>query len=306
VRPLLDRIELGHHLIEARELATMDAVAVEALRRAGILRRMDDKLDEISVSDLSRALRVLWQVEGRGLTALVKFELWPQTLGWVKQEGGEREVVLVVPTKTALLNALIRTRPTLALVPTDRHLTRDMREKHAPGAMVVIDVIDESLCVHDGRLARAKNVAPDAASLDLSPSVAVPRTPLPAKPVSFAGVERWNQVRICLINQQTVRVDVPGRKQRCSYLDLGMGHGSTREPTRTWEMLVAFCEDNGVFARRRFGTPDATKQIISRLAKELRVLFGLTPSPFLPYRTDRGWEARFQALSDLPSDDDDL
>jgi hypothetical protein len=306
VRPLLDRIELGHCLIEARELSAMDAASVDALRRAGILRRMDETLDEISVSDLSRALRALWEVEGRGLFTPAKFERWPLTLGWAKDGDGEREVVLVVPTELALLNALIRERPTLALVATDRHITRDMREKHAPGAMVVLDVIDESLCVREGRLARAHNVAPDAASLDVMPRVDASRTPLPAKPVSFAGVERWNQVRICLINQQTVRIDVPGRKQRCTYVDLGMAQRGSREPTRQWEMLVAFCEAHGVFVGRRFGGPKATKKVISRLGIELRALFGLTDKPFLDYRTDRGWEARFQALSDVPSDDDDL
>jgi hypothetical protein len=303
VRPVLSRIERGHALAPVGELSAMDAAALEGLRRAGILRDLDGTAEEISVSDLVRTLRALWGVESRGLQTPGAFGPVPITIGWVKDGGGEREVVLVVPTEYGLVNVLARDRPTLALVPTGRHLTPATREEHGPGATIVLEVIEEAVVVSQGRLARAAAVAPDAPSLEPPPPVAAARTPLPARPMTFAGLERWNQLRLCLINQHTIRVDLPGKKQRCTYIDLGMATAASREPTRSWEMLVAFCEDHGQFQSTRFGSAEVTKQVISRLGKELRALFGLAEKPFHDYRNDRGWKAKFDARSDLPADD---
>ncbi len=303
MRPVLSRIERGHALVESSELSGMDAAAHEGLRRAGILREMDGTVEEISVSDLVRTLRALWGVEARGLQTPGAFGPVPITIGWVKDDRGEREVVLVVPTEYGLLNVLSRARPTLALVPTGRHLTPATREEHGPGATIVLEVIEEAVVVSQGRLARARAVAPDAPSLDLPAAALAPRTPLPARPMTFTGLERWNQLRLCLINQHTIRVDLPGQKQRCTYLDLGMADRKSREPTRSWEMLVAFCEDHGQFQSTRFGEAGATKQIISRLAKELRALFGLSEHPIHKYRNDRGWKAKFDARADVPRDE---
>jgi len=303
VRPFFERLTPGQRLVESEVLATLDAAFVDALRKAGILRDMDGKVHEVSVPDLARALRALYDVEGRGLFTPTAVEIVPTLLGWMKDGDGEREVVFVPDTELCLLNVSIRKRPTLALVPTARWVTGNHRDKHAPGAMVVLEILEEVLVVQGARLARASALAPDAVSLDRATlPVPAPR-PAPARPAPFTGLERWNQLRICLVNERTVRVDMPGRLQRCTYLDLGMAHPRSRERTRTFEMLVAFCDGHGQFQGKQFGAPDATKQLISRLGKELRVLFGLRESPFHPYRRDTGWKTRFDARVGVPNED---
>jgi hypothetical protein len=303
VRPVLECIERGHTLVETRALSTMQVDAVEALRRAGILRPLDEHVEEISVPDLVRALRVLYEVEGRGLQTPTEFGPVPMMLGWAKGPAGDREVVLVVPTTSGLFNVLVRKRPTLALVPTARDVAAAGRSGWIGNPEITIEVLEDALAVREGHLVRAGIAAPDAPSLERPPALAaLPARPL-AKPAPIAKLERWNELRVCLVNQRTVRVDVPGRKVRCTSVDLGMVHPRTREPTLAWEMLVTFCEKHGQFTGTRFGTPDATKKVISRLGKELRALFGLSQSPFYPYRTSAGWKTRFDARSSVPTDD---
>lgn len=300
MRPLLDRVEAGHRLIESAVVGALDEGVAGALRRAGILRAMEGNVEEISLPDLARALRALYGVQGRGLLPPATYDMGPPTLGWVSDGDGEREVVLVAPAPYALGNVLIRKRPTLALVPTGQHLTPAMRAQHAPGSMVAIEVLEEALGVRDGHLVRASAWAPPALGLEPSGARAQPVAPVAAKAAQFPGLERWNQLRIAYVNERTVRVDVPGRSQRRTYLDLGLAHPRSREPTRTWEMLVAFCEAHGQFQGKRFGSPDATKKLISRLGQELRALFGLTGSPFHPYRRNAGWKTRFDARARVP------
>lgn len=123
------------------------------------------------------------------------------------------------------------------------------------------------------------------------------------------GVERWNQVRMCLVNQRTIRIDVPGRCIRVTYVDLGMARDGNRKRTQNWKALVEICEQHGYFKTRRFGGPVVTKKRVSRLNYALQDIFGIDESPFHPYRSDSGWRTRFQARPDVPdelsTDDDD-
>jgi hypothetical protein len=123
-----------------------------------------------------------------------------------------------------------------------------------------VDALDEVLVVREGRLVRLGRETP----VESVP----PPSPAPARAMARASTRaflptpaatRWNLVSIYRVNQRTVRIDCGGRSHRRSYLDLGMAHGASREPTRVWELLVTFCEGHGYLQTSRFGNSDATK-----------------------------------------------
>jgi hypothetical protein len=39
--------------------------------------------------------------------------------------------------------------------------------------------------------------------------------------------------------------------------------------------------------------------MLSRLRAKLKAIFGLSEAPFEPYRSDRGWKARFRVGGDV-------
>jgi hypothetical protein len=301
MRALLELVEMGALIVRTKDLeAKLDADSLAALRAAGILRPAGDGVnDEISPSDFIRALRVLYDVEGRGLPVPGVFDRSFQCIGWIRDEGGDRDVILVPNPARGLAIAVHSHNRALVLVPTARAVTAKHREKHGPGRWVHVEVLEEALGTKGGRLARGRRTVTGAL---------VPSSPPRAPVVRIEGAERWNQVRMCLVNQRTIRIDVPGRSIRVTYVDLGMAHPRNREPTRLWEALVEICEQHGYFKTRRFGGAVATKKVVSRLRGALHEIFGLDESPFHPYRSDSGWRARFQARPDVPDDlatDDD-
>jgi hypothetical protein len=274
---------------------------LEALRRAGILRpteRVD--MDEISVADLARTLRALWRVQGRGLPVPASLGKAPDTLGWIVDAGGERSVVLVADPKYGLRNVTLRPWPTLALVPTARHLTPAMRAAHGPGATLVFEVLEESLTIRGGRIARAGARAPDAAELPAPHSSRAPHARAPAAGgVLFPGAKTWGEVAISIVNEHLLLVVVAGRRRRVSAADCGMAT-KAGHPTKAWELLHAVCDGNGTFMGRRFGAAQATKRTVSRLRRQLCSLFGFADDPFFPFRRKEGWHARFRACDRLP------
>lgn len=222
------------------------------------------------------------------------FEAAASPLGWMGSEKGAREVFLCARPRTGLPKALERKRATLVLVPTARHLTPALRERHAPGAVVELEALEESIVALGGRLVRCAAIAPDA------PEIAVRAQDPSIRLVGLA--KRWGEMRLCLLDSMSLRIDVGGRCIRCTYVDLGMAHPRTRRPTLAWEVLEEILENGGFFHTSRLGNANATKQLIHRLSLDLQKLFGIQGSPFHRYRADCGWRARFLARKDLPED----
>jgi len=340
VRAFFEALEQGTFTTNVRALAALvGAHGVEALRRAGILRETDDAdVEEISYPDLARALRKLFGCKARGYPLPRDLVNEPGLIGWAPGPRGEREVVVVLRPVPALRRALPRSRTSLLLVPTPRSITAALRASHGPGAWIEIQSLEETVTVHDGRLARVAPganeppaVAPDvprsertpasrpASSRDPAPAAAPPLAPAPAAarapraprtrartpalpPEAFVGLKRWNQMRICKVDALTVRVDLPTGFYRLSCFDLGMAHTVRRQPLREWELLIDFCDEYGVFKKFTYGKADATKKLVSRLGKMLQAALRLRTRPFDRYRTGVGWRARFQALPSPPRD----
>jgi hypothetical protein len=114
--------------------------------------------------------------------------------------------------------------------------------------------------------------------------------------------KRWTELRLCLLDRTTVRIDAGGRCVRCTHVDFGMAHGRTRKPTRSWDVVEEICERGGYFRTSRLGNAEATKKLVSRVSRDLQALFGIEGSPFHRYRSDCGWRSRFDARPDLPED----
>jgi hypothetical protein len=293
MRALMELVESGALVAPAEDIeAKLDADTLAALRAASILRPTDDpRYHELSPSDFMRAVRALYRIEGRGLPVPGVFDRSFQCIGWIREEDGDRAVVLVANPERGLAMTLHYPQRALVLVPTARALTKKHRERHGPGRPVHVEALEEALTTKGGRLARGDRVLPKA-----------PARPPRAHAARITGAERWNQVRMRLVNQTTIRIALPGRSFRATHIDLGMDKPN-REPTQLWEALLEFLDGNGYFKTRRFGGTRATKTMLSRLRKKLKALFGLHEPPF-DYCGRAGWKARFDA-GDHDDDRDD-
>jgi hypothetical protein len=308
MRALMALVEGDHHLVRTAELAAVAPEVLVAARRAGILRTDDPGLEDLSATDLARTLRALYGLAGRGRPVPPVFAAAATTLGWMGTGYGAREVLFCARPRTGLARALRRKRRTLVLVPSARHLTTVLRARHAPGARIELEALEEALVVLDGRLVRRASIAPDAPGIEPSPvqpGVPLPPDGSPSTPptVPLRGLaKRWTEMRVCLLDRTTVRVDVGGRCLRCTHIDFGMAHARTRRPTRSWEVVEELCERGGYFRTTRLADAEGTKKLINRASHDLQELFGIEGSPFYRYRSDCGWRSRFEARPDLPED----
>ncbi len=293
MRALMELVEMGALIVRTKDLeAKLDADALAAFRSAGILRPTDfEGHEELSPSDFMRMLRALYRIEGRGLPVAGVFDKSYQCIGWIRDEGGDRAVVLVPNPQRALNVVLHYPQRALVLVPTARAVTAKHRENHGPGRWVHIEVLEEALSTKGGRLARGeRDLAPAAApSIASSPSAA-----------KIEGLERWNLLRVCKVNSKMVRFDVGKRRYRRTPWDLGMAYKNGRALKREWHLFMEVCDGHGYFKSWRFGDAQATRKLVQRLSKSLCAYFGLEDSPFHRYRRDAGWRAKFVAEPRLP------
>jgi hypothetical protein len=299
MRALMELVEGDHHIVRTSELSAVAPEVLVAARRAGILRPDDPGLEDISATDLARVLRALYGLSSRGRPVPTSFVDAAATLGWMGTGDDAREVLFCARPRTGLSKVLDRRLPTLVLVPTARHLTPQLRERHAPGAPVVLEALEEALVSLGGRFVRRAAIAPDAPGIDVA---AVERMKIAPTIVLRGVAKHWTDLRICLLDSTSVRVDAPGRSLRCTHVDFGMAHGRTRRPTLAWEVLEEVCLRGGFFHTSRFGNANATKKLISRVRRDLQQLFDIPGSPFHRYRSDCGWRSRFKTRPDLPED----
>lgn len=295
MRALMELVEGDRHIVRTVDLENKVAADVlAAARRAGIVRPEDPGFEDISASDLARVCRVVYGLSGRQRPVPALFDAAASPLGWMGTEKNAREVLLCARPGSGLAKALSRKKPTLVLVPTARHITPALRERHGAGAVVTLEALEEALVALGGRLVLRAAIAPDGPEIGVRPVVAS---------IALVGLaKRWSQLRFCLIDSRSVRIDHPGGSVRCTHVDLGMAHEYTREPLQPWEILEEICEHGGYFQTRRFGNPDATRQAIRRFSVQLQQLFGIQGSCFYRYRSAGGWRARFEAQNHLPGD----
>jgi len=311
MRPFMDLLDARAPIVavgRAEWKRAPDLLA--ALQRAGILRPTgQDGIEELSVPDVVRVLRVLYGAQSRGLRILAHIEMQPMVLGYVSDPGGERELVLAVGGERGVSSVTSRGRRTLALVPTARGLRKELRKRHGPGAHVTIEVLEETLAIRDGRLARSAACAPDALDHAPAPTPAPPASDAAAPAVTdalFPGASSWNDVRIDNVDASTIHVAWAGRRRYVTFVDIGWASKGRRRPKQQWNVLQHICDNDGIFRSRRFGNALATKKAISRLRIALCALFGLPQSPFDDYVRGMGWRVLFRAGDHDPDGEREL
>ena len=285
MRGFFAALEQGHLVVRLAD-STPPLAPEEhtALRGAGVLRDEGrEGIEEVSVPDLARALRALYGIQGRGLSVPSSLGRGAHLLGWLGQGDAEREVRLLGGPALSIEMALLGSRRALFLVPTARTVTPELRAKHGAEAYVAIDVLEESLTVHDGHLARAggvvgpsRGVAPHPGRRALEPDPHLARRPCdgPRRPPGRLGPPDALRPR----------------------------HGARTHPYAAPHMGAARRALRGL---RHLPQPPLRQRGRHEEARQpsggdLCAVFGLPDTPFHPYRPTEGWQTRFRASPRLP------
>jgi hypothetical protein len=264
-----------------------------------------DDLAQVSVSldALSRALTKLLALEALPGSVPPNDPLAPRLLG---SDASARDVFLAIPTAPDRLALWLATRahaarPSTVFIATADLLSPDLFTRHAPGAHVELARLDDLLRVRDNALALAPRLrivrAPAAAPAPApAPSPARPGAPRALPPLST-----WRDLRIYLVDGETVLLQIGDARSRRSYVDFGLASKANRKARKPWRLLVAICEGSGKFTWRNFGDFDVAKRLVADLRIVLRRELGLADDPFEPF-TAAGWRAKFTAFPVPPED----
>jgi hypothetical protein len=286
---------------------------LEALRAEGFLQPTGSLgFEEVSVPDVIRVLRALWGAGSGGIRTRSTMSHAPMHLGWFEIDDEPCELVLVADDAHPLAAAARRRRRALVLVPTDSAMTPELRARHGSRARVRFVVLSECLGAHRGRVCRVDLPVPmppplparahPSAAQDGAASHESARSDAPI----FAGEVTWEKLVFLKLDNQTILARFERRSRRLSAQDLGLAGARSRQPCTPFEMLMAFCENDGRLQTRRFGNAQATKTTLSRLRARLRAAFGIDADPFHEFEPGMGWLARFRVSESQDEQERDL
>jgi hypothetical protein len=269
-----------------RECDTID-VEADALREV-----------TVSIADLVKTLQGLMGItDGRRSRGSGGGE-WVLVGEQARDDGAARDVVLMVrPGPHGFdewLEARSRgARPTLVLLPTARALSADAVQRHGPGSHVEVDALADALALKSGALALGPRLravrAPDDDEIVTAP------TPVRGSARSLPKPARWQDVKILLVDGETVTIEVAGKFGRLTFIDMGLAGRGNRKPTKAWSLLTMCCEGQGRFRWKPFGTFENARQVVARLRKSLRATFGLDDDPFHEFSYTDQWRTKFRA-----------
>jgi|GEM_PF-2536725 len=156
----------------------------------------------------------------------------------------------------------------------------------------LIEIAEGGLQIAPDRLARALSRRGSVAAV--SEGARAPATH------RAAPGSRWNQVKVWLVNGDTVRVELPGRApQGFTAAELGLVHqrSTARQQTKGWQILSALCNGNGTCSWRAGGCASfgAFKVQVSELGRRLGAVIGIGGSPFHSLPRNGDLRSHFQA-----------
>ncbi len=224
----------------------------------------------------------------------------PHPLGELLHDGAPRDAFLVIHPRADLeLRLAARAhdaRRAVFFVPTAHAVDPDLFARHSKASHVELARLDDRLTVRGEsivgttqlRLVTAVDAPPDD---DVDPLVTDAR-PLPP-------LKRWNLLRICKVNDETILLTVEGVNSRRTHIDMGMANAN-READVQWKLLMEILENDGVMTWHHFGNYIAVAQRMTRLRKALCRALGLQDDPFESVGGRQGWRPRFTAKSDPP------
>ncbi len=266
-----------------RDPSECDAIEVSEERLAQIA---------IAIDPLVLLLRSLFAVIGAPLSMRAPSDT-PLALGEQAFDGERRDVFLALrPTASAIpmfLSLRERAeRQTLLLVPTARKIDPEIMTRHAPGAKVEVARLDDRVVVRSGELTALVPLHAVASIASTARAEAPAIRPLPP-------YKAWKDLHFSLADGHTLLVRTSGVTVRRSYVDLGMAHKTSRNPTAPWTLLVAVCNGRGQFDWKALGDFGAAKTQVYELQRLLRAAFGIADNPFEKYRTGHAWRPKFRA-----------
>jgi hypothetical protein len=262
--------------------------------------------EELSPNDVVRSLRAIYAARGGGAPLEASFSRGERVLvGVQKTPQGERDVVLLPRPATMLKSLLFGDRRTLFLLPLPHALADEVRRTRGPGGPIEFEVLARVIVARAGKLARAASGAKPAArerqkGRPLGKTVIDERKPAKKGAAIVDGAKQWSDVKVYRIDRHTVRVDVGARTYRFNFVDFGMYHEGSRKPTKLWTMLVDALDNHGMLEWKDYGEYESARQLVSRLGRQLRDLFGLRESAFYPYEGHGAYRLRFQAYPRAP------
>jgi hypothetical protein len=291
MRPFLQLLGDGDSLADLARLGPKLAPGeLDALRAEGFLQPIGSRgFEEVSVPDVIRTLRALWGAGSGGVRTRSTMSPAPMHLGWLEIDDEPCELVLVMGDAHSLAAAARRRSRALVLVPTDRAMTPELRARHDSRALVRFVVLSECLGVHRGRVCRVDLPVPMPPPLPARAHASADR---PGAAI-FDGEASWEQLVLLKQDNRTLLARFERRSRRLTAQDLGLAGVRSRKACAPFEMLMAFCENDGCLKTRRFGNAGATKATLSRLRAGLKAAFGIDSDPFHDFQRGVGWLARF-------------
>lgn len=105
---------------------------------------------------------------------------------------------------------------------------------------------------------------------------------------------RWEDIKITLIEDETVRIETPWGKGRYSYHQLDMSDKrSGNKPTMLWFLFKLFAQNQGSISRTNAGYDSKLPDTAKRLNKHLQNLFEIRESIFTdPYKAAKGYKTK--------------
>jgi hypothetical protein len=109
---------------------------------------------------------------------------------------------------------------------------------------------------------------------------------------------KWQDVAIQFIDGETVSVAVGGVRNVVTYTQMGLLDGRNGKPSKQWELLRAFADNNGMMSWK---TPGACRENQKRkelLAQRLQKFFAIPGEPFELTSDKKGWRSVFAVAAD--------
>ena len=249
----------------------------------------------------------------------------PRLLGTQERasfEGAVRDVFLSLRPRAEVTVAWLAlreraARAALVIVPTARRLAPEVPARHGPMDRVEILALDDALTLKDGvvalgsrgaglhavRAERAGNDTSEAAPDGTRLSPKKKHEPMrKTRGLALPPIAKWRDLRVCLLEENTVRLDGGGKYARFTASELGLVWTSTHKPTRAWEALAMTCEHAGLFDYTKFDRRwDVVRRHVSDLGKRMQKLFAIDEPPYEP-PCDGVYRAKFAARVGVPGE----
>lgn len=233
------------------------------------------------------------------------------TLDEVHPLGGTRAPVLVATTRSPARDVFWTGTPrdielaafcarrervqrrTLLLVPTARWVPLEVLARYARGEKVEVLSLADLLTLRGSEIVLATGESAPAPLFSTRPP------PGMAGIAAQLGATRWEDIRITMVDENTVRIEANGQSLLRTFVEMGFVDKRKKKSVTSvtgWKVLLLLCA-KGVLRPseyQQFGKQWAAKKGIESMRAQLQLAFGLQEDPLLSYLTRSGWRPRFR------------